>query len=125
MTSTLPFYWQLASASTTDRLTSSRSLVDTLVTQQKAANVDDLVVKSNANLFKDGLQMPISAQIDGKQVEEAEALLEAHNCSEVVYAMRRLMKGLASHRESSRLGFSVALCEVSGSSLYVYRFQVV
>ncbi|UZJ56547.1 hypothetical protein CBS101457_005867 [Exobasidium rhododendri] len=111
MPSTLPYYWQLASASTSDRLSSSQSLVDTLVVQQKAANVGQVSITRSANLFKDGLQAP-ALQIDGKQVEEAEKQLEAHNCSEVVYALRRLMKGLASHRESSRLGFSVALCEL-------------
>lgn len=113
MPSTLPYYWQLASASTSDRLPSSKSLVETLITQQKAANVEQVAVKSSANLFNDGLQASMPAQVDGKEVEEAEKSLEAHNCTEVVYALRRLMKGLASHRESSRLGFSVALCEVS------------
>jgi DNA polymerase phi len=113
MPSTLPYYWQLASASTSDRLSSSRSLVDDLVTQQKAASVEQVAIKKSANLFDDGLEAHGAAHIDGKQVEEAEKMLEAHNCSEVVYALRRLMKGLASHRESSRLGFSVALCEVS------------
>jgi DNA polymerase phi len=113
MSSTLPYYWQLASASTADRLNSSHSLVDTLVSQQKAATLEPVKVKPVSNLFNDGLQHTLATQIDGKQVEEAESLLAAHNCDDVVYAIRRLMKGLASHRESSRLGFSVALCEVS------------
>lgn len=115
MPSTLPYYWQLASASTADRLSSSHALVDTLVSQQRAAKLNGVaaVVGKGANLFNDGLASPAAAQTDAEEVEEAEAALEAQNCAEVVYAIRRLMKGLASHRESSRLGFSVALCEVS------------
>lgn len=38
--------------------------------------------------------------------------LDAFNAQDVSYSIRRLIRGLASPRESSRLGFSVALTEV-------------
>lgn len=114
MPSTLPYYWQLASASTSDRLVSSRSLVETLASQQKEANIEigKVAIRPNSKLFNDGLQSEQVMYIDGKIVAEAEKSLEEHNSAEVTYAIRRLVKGLASHRDSSRLGFSVALCEV-------------
>lgn len=113
MPSTLPYYWQLASASRGDRLKSSHSLVETLKSQQKEANVVAVALPDKSKPFDDGLDTAEAAlQLDGKTVEEAEQLLDAHNSTEVTYAVRRLLKGLASHRESSRLGFSVALCEV-------------
>lgn len=117
MPSTLPYYWKLASAFTTDRLTSSRSLVETLASQQKEANIETgkaaLLLLPDTKLFHDGLQAEGAMYIDGKVVAEAEKSLEEHNSTEVTYAVRRLVKGLASHRDSSRLGFSVALCEVN------------
>ena len=39
--------------------------------------------------------------------------LDALNAQDVSYSIRRLIRGLASPRESSRLGFAVALTEVS------------
>lgn len=74
--------------------------------------MDKVALLENPKPFDDGLDLTEAMQLDGKSVEEAEKLLDAHNSTEVTYAVRRLMKGLASHRESSRLGFSVALCEV-------------
>ena len=38
--------------------------------------------------------------------------LDALNAADVSYSVRRLVRGLASPRESSRLGFAVALTEV-------------
>jgi DNA polymerase phi len=38
--------------------------------------------------------------------------LDVMNAQDVAYAIRRLVRGLASPRESSRLGFAVALTEV-------------
>lgn len=39
--------------------------------------------------------------------------LDVFNAQDVSYSIRRLVRGLASPRESSRLGFAVALTEVS------------
>lgn len=39
--------------------------------------------------------------------------LDAFNAQDVSYSIRRLVRGLASPRENSRLGFAVALTEVS------------
>ena len=39
--------------------------------------------------------------------------LDVLNAQDVSYSIRRLVRGLASPRESSRLGFAVALTEVS------------
>jgi hypothetical protein len=39
-------------------------------------------------------------------------MLDALNAPDVAYSVRRLVRGIASPRESSRLGFAVALTEV-------------
>ncbi|XP_061196291.1 myb-binding protein 1A-like protein [Saccostrea echinata] len=44
--------------------------------------------------------------IDRRQVDESEI------CEELQYSINRLVKGLASNRQSARHGFSVALCQI-------------
>lgn len=43
--------------------------------------------------------------------------LDSQNAQDVSYSLRRLIRGLASPRESSRLGFAVALTEVGPTIL--------
>lgn len=49
---------------------------------------------------------------EGENTSKSDRLDEL-NAHDVSYSIRRLVRGLASPRESSRLGFAVALTEVS------------
>jgi len=51
--------------------------------------------------------------IDMEEARRLDKKLGASNAEDVVYSVKRLVRGLASSRESSRLGFAVALTEVS------------
>ena len=55
---------------------------------------------------------------------ECDSLLDALNAPDVAYSIRRLVRGLGSPRESSRLGFAVALTEVC-AKLQMYIRPVV
>lgn len=114
MAGNLSYFWQLASASTSDRLASSSSLVSSLVEKQQSLGEPSKQVPERLfadNLGKDDGRGTLT--VSEEQMREAEASLEAHNASDVVYSVKRLLKGLASHRESSRLGFAVTLSEVN------------
>ncbi len=101
MSTTLPLFWHLSSASKNERLDASVKLISALehFQSQKAApapasaeSSDDDDQEDVTPKFKDNLD-PLNAQ-------------------DVSYSIRRLIRGLASPRESSRLGFAVALTEV-------------
>jgi|SRR5712671_4277440 len=103
MSTTLPLFWDLSSADSKKRLGASVKLVGTLEKfqasfEQKSADLD---VSSNED---DG------ASIVGNT--DHDSTLDALNAPDVAYSVRRLVRGLASPRESSRLGFAVALTEV-------------
>lgn len=91
MSTTLPLFWKLSSASKKDRVDASVKLVSALEQFQ-------------------ALHVPQSKS-DGSDNEGGDGL-DALNSQDVSYSIRRLVRGLASPRESSRLGFSVALTEV-------------
>jgi DNA polymerase phi len=84
MSTTLPLYWNLSSASKEERLDASVKLVSSLQ------------------------QFQLQLQRD----EDENLTFEESNSEDVKYALKRLVRGLASPRESSRLGFAVALTEV-------------
>ncbi|EJU05480.1 hypothetical protein DACRYDRAFT_98198 [Dacryopinax primogenitus] len=88
MATTLPLYYTLASPSTTDRLDASVSLLSALEQFQS--------------------QHALPSTVEGDEAQQFEAL----NAADVQYAVNRLVKGLASSREQSRLGFAVALTEL-------------
>jgi len=87
--STLEYFWHLSAANKTTRLDASEQLVSALEKFQAAHEV------------------PTPAP--GADTAEN---LDRVNAPDVAYAIKRLVRGLASPRESSRLGFSVALTEV-------------
>jgi len=91
MSTTLPLFWKLSSASKKDRVDASVKLISALEQFQV-------------------LHVPQSKS-DGSDNEGGDGL-DALNSQDVSYSIRRLVRGLASPRESSRLGFSVALTEV-------------
>lgn len=106
MSTTLPLFWKLSSASKNDRVDASVKLVSALE-QFQATYVPQTKIDGYGSSDNDGDE---GGSRDG---------LDALNAPDVSYSIRRLVRGLASPRESSRLGFSVALTEVcSGGSLF-------
>ncbi|QRW14703.1 DNA polymerase phi subunit [Ceratobasidium sp. AG-Ba] len=102
MSTTLPLFWHLSSASTEERLDASVKLITSLeqFQDQKAATEAD---KSEDEESEDEEEEEDSPKPNG---------VSDLNSEDVKYALRRLIRGLASPRESSRLGFSVALTEL-------------
>ena len=93
MSTTLELFWNLSSSKKKERLDATAKLVITLHKFQSEftpAEVSDEEISD-------------SAQLD---------TLDTLNAQDVSYSIRRLIRGLASPRESSRLGFAVALTEV-------------
>jgi DNA polymerase phi len=89
----LPLFWNLASSSKDARLGASVELISTLEGFQQN-------------------HQPREPE-SGDEDDEEEDDLARDNAEDVAYSVKRLIRGLASSRESSRFGFSVALTEVS------------
>ena len=113
MTTTLPLFWDLSSASKKDRINASVKLVGALE-QFQAKFVPQTLVPGTSG----------SGDSNDDEGDEDEGVLKLdklnlQNAQDVSYSIRRLIRGLASPRESSRLGFAVALTEVNyGSKTY-------
>ena len=104
MTTTLPLFWDLSSASKKDRINASVKLVGALEQFQ-------------AKFVPQTPAPGISGSDEDDEEDEDEGALKSdelnlQNAQDVSYSIRRLIRGLASPRESSRLGFAVALTEV-------------
>lgn len=107
MSTTLPLYWNLSSADKEERVDASVKLVSSVLEFQAQF----------AGLVSPGE----NASPNGSEDDEEDAKmndLDELNAEDVRYAIRRLVRGLASPRESSRLGFAVALTEVSMLDVY-------
>ncbi|KAB5592609.1 DNA polymerase phi subunit [Ceratobasidium theobromae] len=101
MSTTLPLFWNLTSALTEERLDASVKLITALEEFQanKAAAPTEVWDEPR------GLSDEKSSDEGGT---ESTTKLGGHlNSEDVSYALRRLVRGLASPRESSRLGFSL------------------
>ncbi|TFK46446.1 hypothetical protein OE88DRAFT_1667862 [Heliocybe sulcata] len=98
MSTTLPLFWHLSSNSKKERVEASVKLVDALEQFQA-----QFVPKPSPETTEDE---------EDQSDEEAEDTLDTLNAQDVSYSIRRLVRGLASPRESSRLGFAVALTEL-------------
>ncbi|KAF8626266.1 hypothetical protein AX15_004941 [Amanita polypyramis BW_CC] len=98
---TLPLFWHLSSASKKERINASVKLIGALEQFQTK-----FVPKES----------PSTSTSDAEQEDNSPAqktdLLDAMNAQDVSYSIRRLIRGLSSPRESSRLGFAVALTEL-------------
>lgn len=94
MATTLPLFWNLSSSSKKDRVDSSVKLVRAL------------------ERFQENHLVQHRPPGGGSESEDAGDPLDVLNSPDVSYSIRRLIRGLASPRECSRLGFSVALTEV-------------
>lgn len=134
----LPLFWNLASSSKDTRLQASADLVANLESFQRDfvagrgdvgsdGEDDEDVDMANGGDEEDEVEADDDAEsgveVDGSDdemdgdVDEDAAVLDAtlakDNAEDVAYTVKRLVRGLASSRESSRLGFAVALTEVS------------
>jgi DNA polymerase phi len=97
-TTTLPLYWNLSSAQTEERIDASVKLVTALEQFQEQ--------------FLASLPDTSTDQSHDDSVDVHLKNLDASNAADVSYAVKRLIRGLASPRDSSRQGFAVALTEV-------------
>lgn len=100
MSTTLELFWNLSSNNKKERLDASAKLIGALERFQAEFVPKDSVETSEDD---EGYQEGEEKKGDG---------LDALNAQDVSYSIRRLVRGLASPRESSRLGFAVALTEV-------------
>lgn len=98
---TLPLFWHLSSASKKERIDASVKLIGALEHFQAK-----FVPKESSSPSASDAE-----QEDNDPAQEID-LLNALNAQDVSYSIRRLVRGLGSPRESSRLGFAVALTEV-------------
>ncbi|GLB35405.1 putative DNA polymerase phi [Lyophyllum shimeji] len=104
MSTTLPLFWHLSSASKKERLDASVKLIGALE-QFQAQFVPKIINGASSG----------SDEEDEEDDEESPPKsdgLDLLNAQDVSYSLRRLVRGLASPRESSRLGFAVALTEL-------------
>ncbi|KAI0373319.1 hypothetical protein BV20DRAFT_963165 [Pilatotrama ljubarskyi] len=99
MSTTLPLFWHLSSANKKERIDASVKLISALEHFQSKFVPKESPESSEDEEDEDGKV----AKSDG---------LDALNAQDVSYSIRRLIRGLASPRESSRLGFAVALTEL-------------
>ena len=99
MSTTLPLFWHLSSASKKERIDASVKLVSALEHFQ-------------AQFTPKETSEPASDEEEDEAAGTKSDGLNALNAQDVSYSIRRLVRGLASPRESSRLGFAVALTEV-------------
>jgi DNA polymerase phi len=87
----LPIFTRLWNGDANTRIEASAQLVGHLESSQKSAATEAAATTDN--------------EADGSQLEDGLA-------ADVSYSLKRLIRGLASPRESSRIGFAVALTEV-------------
>lgn len=100
MSTTLSLFWDLSSNKKSSRIDASVKLIGALEQFQTNFKPSDTSASGS------------SEDEEEKGDEETKVDLEKLNASDVAYSIRRLIRGLASPRESSRLGFAVALTEV-------------
>jgi DNA polymerase phi len=132
-TNILPIFWNLASSSKDTRIPASaelisslegfqRSYLETKEDKEDSSEDEDDDEKDDEDDDEEDSDAESGIEVDGDedmdeapQDGEAKALdkaLDKENADDVVYAVKRLIRGLGSSRDSSRLGFAVALTEV-------------
>lgn len=115
MTTTLPLFWHLSSSSKKDRLDASVKLIGALEQFQSQ------FTPSPSTATKEQTAAASDSEDDEPNVAKTPDNLDLLNSQDVSYSIRRLIRGLASPRESSRLGFAVALTEVSYMASHIKR----
>lgn len=127
----LPLFWPLSNSSKETRLAASASLVSSLesfqqsfsqnVGSSKGKEIEDEDEDSASDSEESGMEVDASDDEEENNERDSQAAkldrqLSKDNAEDVVYSVKRLVRGLGSSRESSRLGFAVALTEVINSS---------
>ena len=114
VTTTLPLFWRLSSASKEERLESSVKLLSVLEDFQEKYRTNQVTPSKLPNGIANEEEEDFNPDggVDESGAKDSAKTLDVENAADVAYALRRLMRGLASPRESSRLGFAVALTEV-------------
>ena len=100
MSNTLALFWNLAATDREARIDASNELVSTLLQQSS-----DIGLVDDTKL----MESPLSEQVTDDEMAGAEQRIDDANTQDVSYAIRRLVRGLASPRENARIGFAVAL----------------
>ena len=110
MSTILPLFWDLSASDKKKRLDTSAKLITTLQKLQATFEYESAPPDepSGESLCVEGNPPNSSAE----DVEQSNFRLDVLNSPDVAYSIRRLLRGLASPRETSRLGFAVALTEV-------------
>lgn len=103
MSTTLPLFWHLSSASRKERIDASVKLV---------AALEQFQLQFSNETEPAAVQPPENEDGDEDAMSKSNDALDILNAQDVSYSIRRLIRGLASPRESSRLGFAVTLTEV-------------
>ena len=124
----LPFFWNLASSSKDTRLSASADLISSLESFQQSYQATRTGEEGDGSVDEEDededSDEESGTEVDGSEDEgqgddgqgrKLDKRLARDNAEDVTYSVKRLVRGLASSRESSRLGFAVALTEVSHS----------
>lgn len=124
----LPLFWHLASSSAQTRLTATADLVEAVQSFQaqfepKSA-ADDDEDEDDDDEKDDGSDISMDDDEIDPQAARLDAELARNNAEDVVYCVKRLIRGLGSSRDSSRLGFAVALTELLARTPSVTAVQV-
>ncbi|KAI0060788.1 hypothetical protein BV25DRAFT_1827328 [Artomyces pyxidatus] len=109
MSTTLPLFWNLSSVDKKERIDASVKLVGTLEKLQASFVPKE---PSSEGEDEDEHGEDDGEEDEGNTAKKEDAKLNWMNAADVSYSIRRLVRGLASPRESSRLGFAVALTEL-------------
>jgi DNA polymerase phi len=124
MSTTLPLFWNLSSANKKERLDASVKLVGALEKLQASFTPNESSPESAGEPESgvededeedgghDDVEEGQGKKEQGPDIRRQSEMLNQLNAGDVSYSIRRLVRGLASPRESSRLGFAVALTEV-------------
>ncbi|TIA92729.1 hypothetical protein E3P99_00514 [Wallemia hederae] len=103
---TMDLYWPLASNKTDERLKASTDLISILNKfQQEFSNDEGAGDDSEGEEEGDDKDQKSS-------IKPIQQWIEKHHAPDVSYAIKRLIRGLASSRESARLGFAVTLTQL-------------
>ncbi|KAG8909871.1 DNA-directed DNA polymerase, partial [Tulasnella sp. 417] len=114
--STLPLYWKLSSSATDERLGASVDLVSSL---------EQFQLDHAPEPYLNGAATDESTAEEVDPSSKPKSFIESITSEDVRYALKRLTRGLASPKESSRLGFAVALTELLSRLSVVTANQVI
>jgi DNA polymerase phi len=122
MSTTLPLFWDLSSAEKKKRLDASVKLIGTL--EKFQVTFERRSAESDASNEDDSGREENVQGVGVVENIECDTMLDALNAPDVAYSIRRLVRGLGSPRESSRLGFAVALTEVRTRPQLYMRLEI-